>query len=291
MNRNHSCYTFQELRFESGFLDTSVDATYIITMEGGPRYNECIEKLKEYQPTKTVYILLNKGYKKCNKTLPKQNSMYDIIDANLHIFRHSLEQNYNNVLILEDDFIFNNSIVDTKVSHDVNSFLYSNTHTSFVYTLGCLPVYVMPYTFNTFRVVWGHAMHAVIYSNPFRRYLLEYTELNTIHDWDIDISRICLKQLNKYMYRYPLCYQTIPNTENKQTWGMSKPAEYILDTYIKATSFDTTPEPGTTFIYILANILFVITILLLLILIYVLYTVKPFTKITYGIKKYIPSKR
>lgn len=285
MGSNHNCYTFQKMEFKNGFLDASVDATYIITMEGGPRYQECIEKLKEYQPTKRVYILLNKGFKKCKKELPKQSSMYDIIDANLQIFKHALRHNYETILILEDDFIFHKDILDTSVNKNVNRFLNNYKQTSFIYTLGCLPVYVTPYTFNTFMVLWGHGMHAVVYSKQFRNHILEYTKSNQLNDWDMDISKICLKEMNKFMYRYPLCYQTIPNTENKQSWGMSRPAEYVLDTYIKATHFDTKPEPGTTILYILANLLFIITILICALITYTIYTGTVYKKLSLFFRK------
>jgi hypothetical protein len=268
---NRSCYTFQTLTFESGFLDAGVDATYIITMEDGPRYKECFEKLKVYQPTKTVYLVVNKGFKKCKKTLPKQTSMYDIIDANMQIFNHSKEHKYENVLILEDDFIFNDTILDPTVSTRVNTFLNERRRTSFMYVLGCLPAYVVPYTLHTFRVIWAHAMHAVIYSSSLREEILEYSEKNVIHDWDMDLSYLCLKRMNKFTYKFPLCYQTIPNTENKQAWGMSKPTEYVLNTYIKATEFDTKPEPGTSILYVMANILFILTILLVVIIAYSIY--------------------
>jgi hypothetical protein len=65
-----------------------------------------MKQLNEYQPTNTVYILFNKGYKKCKKQDFITNPPYDLVDANLNIFKHAKENNYDNILILEDDFIF-----------------------------------------------------------------------------------------------------------------------------------------------------------------------------------------
>ena len=59
-----------------------------------------------------TFIVYNKGYKNCKKILPKQMPLYDIIDANENAFEHSLQNNFNNILILEDDFIFSERLKD-----------------------------------------------------------------------------------------------------------------------------------------------------------------------------------
>ena len=37
---------------------------------------------------------------------------YDIIDANIYIFNHAKQNNYSNILVLEDDFIFSSEITN-----------------------------------------------------------------------------------------------------------------------------------------------------------------------------------
>lgn len=268
MEANRGCYTFQELEFNDGFLQESVDATYILTMENSPRIESVMAQLSKFHPTNRVYIVVNKGFKACKKDLINQTSMYDIIDANLQVFNHAKANSYKNILVLEDDFIFNSRILEDSVNNHLNTFMKQRQADPFIYTLGCLPVAVAPYNFHTYRVLWGFAMHAVVYSNPFRETILTSIQSTPIHDWDMDISKICFKNMNKFMYKIPLCYQTIPETENKQNWGTSAPLKYLANTYIQATSFDTQPEPGTSILYMITNLLFLLLIMAILVSLY-----------------------
>ena len=104
----NKCYNFVKKQYTKGLFDTSVDVTYIITMVNSKRINSVNEQLQKYKPTKNIYIVENKGFKNCKKILPEQKSSYDLIDCFLQIFKHAEKENYNNILILEDDFIFSN---------------------------------------------------------------------------------------------------------------------------------------------------------------------------------------
>lgn len=101
-NSSH-CYTFKKIKYNKGLLDNAVDATYIIHLEGNGRYDDIMNQLESYHPTKEVYIIFNKGYKKCKKDKHITLPAYDLIDAFLQAFKHAKNQNYNNILILEDD--------------------------------------------------------------------------------------------------------------------------------------------------------------------------------------------
>ena len=81
-----NCYTFSELHFKKGVYDKSIDATYIITMEHSiERHKNITNQLKKLQPTKLVYIVFNKGFRKCDKILPENNTKFDLIHYNLEI--------------------------------------------------------------------------------------------------------------------------------------------------------------------------------------------------------------
>ena len=67
INYNTSCYEIKKYTYDVGILDNSVDATYIIHLKHNGRYEHIQEQLKEYHPTKTVYIVYNEGFKKCEK--------------------------------------------------------------------------------------------------------------------------------------------------------------------------------------------------------------------------------
>jgi hypothetical protein len=54
---NKKCYSFQELHFKSGFLDRSVDITYIITMiNNKQRHQQIFSQLKKYVPIQNYQV-------------------------------------------------------------------------------------------------------------------------------------------------------------------------------------------------------------------------------------------
>ena len=68
LDYNLNCYEFKKFKFDKGLFDETVDATYIINLVGNGRYDNIINQINKYKPTSQVYILLNQGFKKCNKT-------------------------------------------------------------------------------------------------------------------------------------------------------------------------------------------------------------------------------
>ena len=126
LDYNSKCYEFQNFKFENGLFDETVDATYIINLVGNSRYNNIIKQINEYKPTSEVFILFNQGFKKCNKTKKIIYPANDLNDAFLQIFRHANNKNYDNILILEDDFIFHKEIKNKKHINSINKFLKKN---------------------------------------------------------------------------------------------------------------------------------------------------------------------
>jgi hypothetical protein len=78
----------------------TIDATYVIHLEGNGRHESVINQLNKYHLTNEVYILYNKGFNKCKKTDNIVYPAYDLIDAFFQIFKHANENNYENILIL-----------------------------------------------------------------------------------------------------------------------------------------------------------------------------------------------
>ena len=143
------CYRFEQYIFNDGLLNDGVDATYIIHLENNGRIDHIMNQLTEYHSTNIVYILYNKGYKLCNK---EQNIVLpadDLIDAFLYCFKHADENNYDNILILEDDFIFNTEIKQSAHINNINTFVNDNKNNDFVYLLGCIPYIQIPYNLYT----------------------------------------------------------------------------------------------------------------------------------------------
>jgi hypothetical protein len=248
------CYNFKDKYYEKGLLDDCVDATYIIHLTGNvERHQNIMNQLKEYQPTKLVYIVENLGFKKCEKGSHVKNTIYDLIDAFKKCFIHADENNYNNILILEDDFIFSSLI--KKVNNEVCEFV--NTMNSGVYYLGCLPKLSLRINKNTLLFLISTGTHAVVYTKHFRKNI-NYI----IDDWDININL----NFPRYGYYKPLCYQLFPETENQKQWmSISK---FTTIPFYKFMKLDTQPEPGFTIMYNSSQ--FALLIILFVIYIWVL---------------------
>jgi hypothetical protein len=258
------CYNFKKIKYNTGLLDEAVDATYIIHLEGNGRYDDIINQLKTYHPTKEVYILFNKGYKKCKKDEHIKLPAHDLVDAFLHVFKHAKNENYDNILILEDDFIFTEKIKKTSTQQDICTFLNDNKDKDYQYFLGCLPFLQLPCTLDSkhFINICSGGTHAVIYTKKNRERLLEVNQKD-ITDWDW----YSFTHLRRYTYCEPLCYQLFPDTDNSNNWHkdnyifhmMSKLAKKIL----KLFKLDTQIEPGYSIFYILSKV-FAFTIIILI---------------------------
>jgi hypothetical protein len=256
---NTKCYYFDKKEYSSGFLDKSVDATYVIHLENNGRLDHINEQLSKFQPTKTVYITRNQGFKKCTKKLIEQVSYQDLTDAFLQCFQHANKQGYDNILILEDDFIFSDEMKKSENIDSVNTFLTKKKEDTFVYYLGCNPIIIVPYDWNHYYSFESLSTHAMVYSRKTRQLSLN-TELK---HWDVIMKN---SDTSKYLYYKPLCYQTYPETENKKTWS-EKDNAFIFEAkkwIIQTLNLDKTPEPGFSIIYMLAKLLFLLFIFFIL---------------------------
>jgi len=249
-----SCYTYKLKTFNQGFFDKSVDATYIIHVEGNGRYDGITKQLNIYHPTKLVYIVFNKGYKKCKKNLKEQLPRYDLVDSYLNIFNHAKDAGYSNILVLEDDFVFSELILDTIVQSRVNNFINDRGDTSFMYLLGALPYFQIPYdNYNVYIKSGG--THAVIYSKKFIDETLQRSP-GSIDDWDLYSNM----KIDRFSYYKSLCHQTFPLTENRTSWNFSVFMLIIIDTVLKTLGLDKNVEPGYTIFNILSKLLFIIPV-------------------------------
>jgi hypothetical protein len=256
---NNKCYNFKKITYTNGLLDDAVDATYIIHLEGNGRYESILKQLELYQPTKIVYIVFNKGYKNCSKDENIVLPAHDLVDAFLTIFKHSngRSQNYGNILILEDDFIFSEKIKDVSTQINVCTFLNNRKNQDFQYLLGCLPLMQFPSTSDCkhYRTVASIGTHACIYSKTNRTQLLEI-EQTKITDWDL---YNCFNT-QRYTYYEPICYQLFPDTENSNNWHKDNNIFHVFAKLTKKVmeffKLDIQVEPGYSFFYIFSKIVF-----------------------------------
>lgn len=276
LNKNEHCYQFKYMKNTDGIFHKTIDATYVVHLEENGRYESVMKQLNEYHLTNDVYILHNKGYKKCDKT---NNIVYpadDLIDAFFQIFKHANEKKYDNVLILEDDFIFTNDVKNATHINNINNFLIKRTDESFIYYMGCLPYLSLPILDgnNTYFPIISSGTHSVIYSKKYRENLIHHYDKKNAKDWDVMNN---FHSMKKYMYGQPLCYQLCSDTENRKTWGNeSTIKQFVGNVAIKLITLvgvDKKIEPGYSIYYAISKILPIILLLLSLMVVYIFFTI------------------
>ena len=253
-----NCYTFSEIIFQKGILDETVDATYVIHLEGNGRMESIQTQLEFVQPTRRVFLLLNKGYKQCDKDESIQSPPQDLTDAFLQVFQHAQENQFGNILILEDDFEWNPEFLhDSSHQKNIQDFFKKKQGEPFVYRLGCTPQVMIPYQFYHWKLILGGGTHACIYSPSYRESVLQLD--SGIQDWDFFTNKHGF--LLQYTYYKPLCYQLFPETENSKHWGEGNfvsffIAQNVMKKIKKFLGLDRSVEPGYSIMYTFAKILF-----------------------------------
>jgi len=232
-------------------FETSVDATYIMHLENNGRINSINEQLQQFQPTNNIHIVFNKGYTKCKKSLYLHEPAYDLIDTLGFIFYDAKEKGYENILVLEDDFIFSEEINKSNHLYNINSFLREKKNENMIYSLGCLSWIQLPYNSHTNINMLSTGTHSVIYTKPARNNFLS-KNINEISD--LDIFQNLYWNTRRYVYYKPLCYQLFPPTENSDKWPSFFGFNPIKN-YIKYSELDIRAENGFSNTYMFAKIL------------------------------------
>ena len=266
-----NCYTFKKLKYNSGIFDSSIDITYIMTMENSERIINITNQLNKLKPTSNIILVINKGFKKCKKNLPIQNSVKDIIHANIEIFNHAKKNNYNNILIFEDDFEFDKNLFNYTNIFNVNTICNDYKNTKFCLSLGSIPLLIFPYNYCLYKSIASMGTHSMIYTKKSREYILSFNNLLDQIDWDIFTNLYS----NKYCYYLPLITQTFPETINQKNWTSAYGLKQIAIQAIKNNDLDKKTQPGFNNIYKIMKIINLLLIfLLLLILLYIIYSLK-----------------
>jgi len=264
-----ACYRFEERLYNDGVFckrkqmqkqiqDQPVDATYIIHLEGNGRLPKINEELLRIHPTDKLWILHNKGYRICHKEDYIDGPATDLVDCYYEVFRHAAAHSYDNILVLEDDFFFDESFLEESENIDsIADFLISKKDTDFMYLLGCLPILQIP--IGEHRRTLSLGTHACIYSRACRnRVLLSDQQKN--RDWDVWHNL----HSKKYMFHRPICYQLFPQTENQKEWLsnylpgfiQSMILFYIITPFLQCLALDQSIYPGYPFFYTFSAWLF-----------------------------------
>ena len=268
----NSCYLFKEYIYDDPIL-SNVDATYIIHLEGNGRLQNIEDQLEKYHPSKKVYILFNKGYKKCKKEEYIDSPSKDLIDAFYTIFKDANNKQYNNIIILEDDFIFDNKINDKNHRQNIDDFLADNHSDTFVYYLGAITYLQSGLNETNHRLYFSTGTHACIYSKKCIDYFLDKVDQKSITDWDVFLN---FGSIPRYKYHTPVCYQTFPDTDNSRGWHRDSTFLWIL-VFIQRNIFkllylDTQCEFGFNTFELISRILFWILVLLIFYIIFLFFS-------------------
>jgi hypothetical protein len=262
------CYEFKKYNYKEGLLDKSVDATYILHLKNNGRYKDIVNQLEKYKPTKTVYILFNEGFKKCNKPKNINKSYIDLTYTNYQIFKHAEKENYKNILILEDDFIFSENIKEKSTIDDLNIFLNLNKNNNIIYYLGSFPhLQLSLYTKHNILLI-STGTHANIYTWKNRVNIMK--KFNNDIDTDIDYYLNKDYVGKRYTYYKPLCYQLFPETENSNNWWNPLGLTSLFKKYLKFLNLDKQTEPGYKYSYFISKILFYLILIFIIYIIYLL---------------------
>ena len=172
------------------------------------------KELSNIQPTKKCFILLNEGFKKGNKLNKNiKSSIHDLHDAYVFICNHAYENNYNNILIHEDDFFYDEKILDINIQSNINTFIKNfDNKQSMIYNLGAVGMF-KKYNNHHKKINFGLYAQSIIYNKKAFIYVKD-----NLNNSDKVIDNFLNNIVNKFTYNIPLCYQTFPNTENQNIW-------------------------------------------------------------------------
>ena len=221
-------YYFHQLDSFEGIFDHCIDCVYIITMvKSADRHKNIEKQLMKSNLHKNTKILFNQGYKQNSKYLYKkdgsidfkiENSSHDLFHANLTIHQDAKNNNYENILILEDDFIITNELSNPEHIKNISEKISSEKNNMLILYLGLVPLVTTKTPSSFFhKNILSFGNHAVIYNKNYTNNILN----QNYHIVDIDAYNVILKKnnLTRLFYYIPLIMQSFPETENKQNWG------------------------------------------------------------------------
>ena len=255
-NVNKDCYHFKTIKNKSGLYDSFVDMTYVLLMENSEREKHIYDQLDKFQPTKTVKVQYNKGYKKCKKKLCDNKANWDLFDAHYNVILDAYRNNYNNILIFEDDFVVNEEFIfDGDKIKDIERFI--NNNDVDVYLLGTTTPeagIMTPFNFGNHQKCNGLfnnlclGTHGYIMNSMGIEKFLDY--YNTMDCNEVNklsskghIDKFYNTSFNTYLNRDPLIVQPLEMTENrKENWTKSEVKTSYMNAKIKLFNLDKTDD-------------------------------------------------
>lgn len=257
------CTKYDYIEFNKGLLDNCIDAVYVILLEGTERTKNVYSQINNFKLCKKNYIQINKPYKICHiMELKKQNSAYHLLYNNIEIYKHAEINKFNNILVLEDDFVFTENIKKINIIKDIEYFI-KKTDFNLLYLGNFFLFWPNVCNIKFPHVLLNGLAHSVIYSQKSRNIILEkYKEVSHIKYLGFECHDIWYNDfLNKrYFYYKPLCFQPFTMTENRKLWSNIF-IDFILDFF----KLDLEPIIGMNKYYMLIYIIYIFIFIILLI--------------------------
>lgn len=252
------CYYFKKIKNNEYLFN--VDAAYIITLVNSKRKEQYTEQLKKYKLSKNIYIQFNKGFKNCKKYINYINIKdvhSDILHSYLNVFKNAKDNNYKNILILEDDFIVSEKIKQNDIDNINNIIPHLNKEKK-ILRLGTFPwlssINLKYKKFLNLHV--GGGAQAIIYPEKIINDIVNKSKKKiNILEFDPFIH-----QYKQLLYCKPLVNQLIVDTDSSKNWGNSniilKKLSKLGMLIYKSLKLNKQPEPGTTIMYYCSIIIF-----------------------------------
>lgn len=207
---NKHCYYYKYIKQKNGIFENIVDAVFILLMENSKREHDIFKQLDKYNLHSNVIIQYNKGFNLCKKKLLKNYTHYDLMDANFQVFNYSIEKNYNNILILEDDFIITKNIYKKEYVNAISNFVKNKDYN--VLSLGAFPYIKQCFGKYISKCFYITCAQAIIYNKKyfqiFKNRIKKYKHVDDFKN----VSKL-------YMTNIPIIIQPFPITENMKNWS------------------------------------------------------------------------
>jgi len=212
---NNLCYHYEKINNNKS-LFSIIDCTYVIILENSKYEGRIREQLRRYPLSSKILLQWNKGFKNCNKILPKQFSVSDLTDSYKTIFHNAIINNYEYIIILEEDFMIFEEIMGENVREEIQKFLEEDRVE--IISLGSVIWESEECGNDNFRRLGiKQGTHAMIYKRDvvLRLYNILKNTMK-IYDMDIMTNEYCK---GIYGYKKPLIIQVFSMTENQENWA------------------------------------------------------------------------
>jgi hypothetical protein len=211
---NDYCYTYEVLKSGPPMFPM-IDCVYVIIMNNSKYEARVRDQLEKYPLGQRILLQKNAGFKRCSKSIARQDTIADLVDSNYTFLTNAIQNNYRRILVLEEDFIISPKLGDKDVMRDIQSFL--TVHEPEALLLGSVlwRTGAMVENFKEVEIKLG--AHAIIYNHVGiqKLYDLITRKMNTA----IDIDILTNDYLKMYSYKLPLIIQVYGGTDNQKNWG------------------------------------------------------------------------